>query len=79
MQTDLHAASSSDLPRELAQPARRALVAAGITRLEQLTQRRAAEIQQLHGMGPKAMRQLRRSLAAHGWAFVGETPATDAA
>ncbi len=39
----------SDLPIELAQPARRALAAAGIQRLEQLTKLSEVEIKQLHG------------------------------
>ncbi len=61
----------SDLPRELAKPARRALVGAGYTRLEQLTTVGEAEILKLHGMGPKALDQLRRALAAKGLSFAG--------
>jgi hypothetical protein len=47
-------------------PATRALAAAGITRLEQLTQRHAADLQNLHGMGPKALGILRQALADRG-------------
>ncbi|CAH0272295.1 hypothetical protein SRABI96_03728 [Peribacillus sp. Bi96] len=59
----------SDLPTELAKPARRALVGAGYVHLDQFTQLSEAEILQLHGMGPKAMEQLRRALAAKGLTF----------
>ncbi len=60
---------ASDLPAGLASPARRALVAAGYTRLEQLTKVSEAELLALHGMGPKALDQLRRALAARGQSF----------
>ena len=59
----------SDLPIELAQPARRALAAAGYLRLEQLTEISEAEVLKLHGMGPKALDQIRRALAAKGLSF----------
>ena len=62
----------NDLPLELAQPARRALAQAGYLRLEQLTRVRQSELRQLHGMGPKAIEQLRRALAACGWSFADE-------
>jgi DNA-directed RNA polymerase alpha subunit len=61
----------SDLPR-LAQPAQRALAAAGIQRLEQLTKLSEAEIKKLHGIGPNALTQLHRALAAKGLSFAGE-------
>jgi hypothetical protein len=53
----------SDLPVELAQPARRALSGAGIQTLVQLTRFSEAEIQQLHGIGPNGLSQLRGALA----------------
>ena len=56
----------SDLPIELAKPARRALIAAGYLRLEQLAKTNEAELKQLHGIGPKALNQLRRALSAKG-------------
>lgn len=62
----------SDLPGELSAPARRALTGAGYNRLEQLNGIPVAEIKKLHGMGPKGIEQLRRALAARGWAFAGE-------
>jgi hypothetical protein len=61
----------SDLPTELAQPARRALAGAGYWRLDQLTKLSEAEIKQLHGIGPKALDQLRRALGAKGLSFAG--------
>lgn len=58
----------SDLPKELARPARRAL-AAGIQRLKQLAKLSEGEIKQLHGIGPNALEQLRRALGAKGLSF----------
>jgi hypothetical protein len=63
---------AGDLPAKLASPARRALDAAGYTRLAQLAGISSAELLQLHGMGPKALRQLREAMAAKGLAFAGE-------
>jgi len=58
----------SDLPK-LGQPAHRALAAAGIQKLEQLTRFSEAEIKQLHGIGPNALAKLRQALAARGLSF----------
>ncbi|MEP6775427.1 MAG: DNA-binding protein [Chloroflexota bacterium] len=63
----------SNLPSELAAPARRALAGAGIGRLEQLTEVSEDEIKALHGMGPNAIAQLRRALDARGLAFADKT------
>lgn len=62
----------SDLPIELAAPARRALVAAGYVRLNQLASVSETEIKQLHGIGPNALNQLRQALAANGLSFADE-------
>jgi hypothetical protein len=59
----------SNLPLELASPARRALVGAGYWRLEQLTELSEVEVKQLHGVGPKALDQLRRALDTKGLSF----------
>lgn len=59
----------TNLPAGLASPARRALAAAGYRRLEQLAGVSEAQLLQLHGMGPKAIEQLRRALAAEGMSF----------
>lgn len=58
-----------DFPAGLAKPALRALAGAGYTRLEQLVQVTEAELLQLHGMGPKAMGQLRIALSERGLNF----------
>jgi hypothetical protein len=59
----------SDLPGGLSQPARRALAGAGCLRLEQVAEHTEAEIRRLHGMGPKAVEQLRDALRARGLSF----------
>lgn len=59
----------SDLPDELAQPARRALAGAGYQHLEQLTKISEDAIKHLHGVGPKAIEQLRQALSAQGLSF----------
>ena len=61
----------SDLPSELAKPAQRALYEAGYLRLEQLTKVSETELKQLHGIGPNAIKQLRRALEARGLSFAG--------
>jgi DNA-directed RNA polymerase alpha subunit len=57
------------LPPGLGLPAQRALEAAGITRLGQLTQHSEAELRGLHGLGPKAIGLLREALALRGLTF----------
>jgi hypothetical protein len=59
----------SDLPRGVGKPARRALAEAGYTRLEQLTEVREAEILKLHGVGPKAVGEIRCALVEKGMLF----------
>ncbi len=56
----------------LAAPAIRALHGAGYTHLEQLTRVRVTELNKLHGLGPKTIRQLREALAARNLSFAGE-------
>lgn len=58
-------------------PPDRALAAAGIQQLDDLARFRTAEIAALHGMGPKAMRQINKAMADKGLAFAAE-PAGDA-
>ena len=60
--------TSSPFPK-IGAPATRALEAAGYTHLEQLTKVTEAELGQLHGMGPKALRILRETLQAQGLSF----------
>ena len=59
----------TDLPERLGAPARRALAGAGVERLDQLATMTEAELLRLHGMGPKAMGQLRDALATRGLTF----------
>lgn len=59
----------SELPIELAAPARRALVGSGYLRLEQLAKISEADIKHLHGIGPKSLTQLRSALSAKGLSF----------
>lgn len=59
----------TDFPPNLGRPARDALIVAGFTRLEQLTQVTEKDLLKLHGMGPKGIRQLREGLAERGWDF----------
>jgi hypothetical protein len=59
----------SDLLSKLSKPAQRALAQAGYLRLDQFTQLREDEVLKLHGMGPKAMEQIRQALAAIGKSF----------
>jgi hypothetical protein len=61
--------SDSELPGGLAAPARRALAHAGYTRTEQFAKLTESEISQLHGMGPRAIEQIRVALAAKGLTF----------
>jgi hypothetical protein len=61
----------NDFPPKLAAPARRALAAAGYTRLEQFTRVTEADLLKLHGMGPKALSLIRAALAARGLSFAG--------
>ena len=57
---------TDDLPAGLSHPARRALTRAGYTQLDQLTQVRESDLYRLHGIGAKAIGQLRVALAACG-------------
>lgn len=58
-----------DFPKSIGNPATGALLAAGYTRLEQLTRVREADIKALHGVGPKALTILRETLTQNGLSF----------
>jgi hypothetical protein len=62
----------SDLPKGLAAPAQRALAGAGIQRLEQMTQFSEAEIKNLHGIGPNALKKLCAALDANELSFAAK-------
>ena len=57
-----------ELPK-IGAPATRALAGVGITTLRQLEGRSRAELAELHGMGPKALRIIDEALAEHGLAL----------
>jgi hypothetical protein len=59
----------SNLPPGLSRPAQRALTNAGYRRLDQLTRISQVEVAGLHGVGPKALAQLRHALVANGLSF----------
>jgi DNA-directed RNA polymerase alpha subunit len=61
------------LPTGLASPARRALAAAGISRLEQFGRISEADLLGLHGMGPKAIQTIREAMAKRGLTFARAT------
>lgn len=75
MKSNQHDQQESDLPIGLSMPARRALDAAGYTQLEQLSGVSEADLKKLHGMGPKAIGQLRNALDAKGLSFAGKNKA----
>jgi predicted flap endonuclease-1-like 5' DNA nuclease len=64
----------TEYPPAIGATARRALAAEGLTRWDQLTDRHAADLLALHGVGPKAVRLLREGPAARGAAFADERP-----
>jgi uncharacterized protein YdhG (YjbR/CyaY superfamily) len=62
---------------KLGAPARRALSAAGYTRLDQLAQVSERDLKKLHGMGPSAIMALREALQKRGLSFHPGDPASD--
>jgi DNA-directed RNA polymerase alpha subunit len=56
-------------PKEIGNPARRALVSSGFTKLEQLTKLSKKELLAIHGVGPKATGILKQMLADKGLSF----------
>ena len=58
-----------DFPSGLSNPAQRALANAGYTGPDQLSAVSEAELKRMHGMGPKAIEQLRSAMAEHGLTF----------
>ncbi|SDK19341.1 hypothetical protein [Streptomyces indicus] len=58
-----------DLPSAIGKPATRALLGAGIESLEQVAGHSEAELLELHGMGPKAVRILQEAMTERGLTF----------
>jgi hypothetical protein len=73
MQAEPHDPEHRNLPSGLSKPAQRALAAAGYTDLEQLTQVSEADLGRLHGVGPKAIEQLRQAMAVGGLSFAAKS------
>ncbi|MFP2911513.1 DNA-binding protein [Pyxidicoccus sp. 3LFB2] len=63
--------SDDSLPK-IGSPATRALNNFGITRLSQLLKVRRSELEALHGVGPKALSILEKTLAERGQGFARE-------
>lgn len=61
-------AQKSDFPK-IGLPATNALAVEGYTQLKQLTKLSEAELLQMHGVGPKAVRILKEALKAKGLSF----------
>ncbi|WP_433524666.1 DNA-binding protein [Nocardia pseudovaccinii] len=59
----------SDLPAKLGKPAERALAAAGIHRLADLTAWTERDLAALHGVGPTAIAELRAALTESNQSF----------
>jgi hypothetical protein len=57
---------ADDLPKGIGAPATRALLAAGYTSLRDLAGAPAADLQKLHGVGPRALRILQEELERQG-------------
>lgn len=64
-----------DLPK-LAAPAVRALTGAGITTLNQVSQKTTYQLLELHGIGQNAIDTLRAALVERGMSFAGEAAVT---
>ena len=64
----------TEVSKGVGAPAGRALAAAGVERLEDLTAWTEAGVAGLHGVGPKAVSVLRQALADAGMSFAGGRP-----
>ena len=67
--TDVTHPNRAAFPQGMSGPALRALHAAGVRSMDDLTHRTEAELAALHGMGAKGIRVLREALAASGRRF----------
>ncbi len=67
----------TDFPK-LSAPARRALAAAGYTRVDQLAQVSESDLKKLHGMGPRAIAALSDALHERGLSFHTSAAASSA-
>ncbi len=69
MNAESKSSQSSDLPSDIGAPARRALLTAGLGRIELIADISEADLRRLHGVGPKAIERLRGVLAEQGRSF----------
>jgi predicted flap endonuclease-1-like 5' DNA nuclease len=60
---------NEEFPHAIGKVARRQLEAHGYTRYDQLARASRAELLQIHGVGPKAVRILGEELASRGLCF----------
>ena len=58
----------SDIPK-IGAPAQRALAAAGVKQLKDLTKFSEQEVRQWHGIGPNALGKLRQAMTEKGLSF----------
>lgn len=65
-----HAADLTEFPREIGRPAARALIQAGFATWAVLSGQKRADVAALHGVGPKAMRELDEGLDQRGLGWV---------
>lgn len=63
----------ADLPIKLSKPALRALHGAGVVTLERISKFTEKELLALHGVGPKAITELKRALVDKGLTFRNES------
>ncbi|HSU03006.1 MAG TPA: hypothetical protein VLK03_10685 [Nocardioides sp.] len=64
--------TGTPLPRTIGAPATRALREVGVTTLEQVATRSAADLSAIHGVGPIAITRLREAMAEQGLAYADE-------
>lgn len=67
------AQNQTSLPAQLSNPAKRALLHAGIYNLEDLAKFTKKDISMLHGVGPKTVKTLEHSLSENRLSFKDET------
>jgi predicted flap endonuclease-1-like 5' DNA nuclease len=67
--TKQDAAEPTEFPQSIGKVARRELALNGYTRYDQLTSVTPAELLEIHGVGPKAIRILEEELRARGLSF----------
>ena len=66
------APDASDLPAGIGRPARRALAAAGVSSLHDVSRLREVELLRMHGVGPRALSLLEEALAREGLSLRSE-------